>query len=1122
MRDGAIVEPARLRTAPIFTHLVNFCWSICKWCLFLTITGAVAAGGYLYLRLDDEIRRQVERRLADFYHEFNVHVGSARFDPDRGIAITRLTISPKLADGGSQPVLEIDEMYLAGKLRIDQLVTDQLNIEEITIRGSKLRMVKQIDGKWNASGLLPVPHFGKTSPRVKIEDASATIQDASKPAAKPWAINDVNLLLTPTPPGSGQTDSKRFAIQGTTMSLPARDVQLRGEIAADEGAYDLTLTTSGLEVSPEFLASLPGVSSEQLHGVEFSGRSDLAVRVRKMGTGTPLGWSASMRVDRGRIAYAALPDALTDVAIVGHADPNHLVVERLTGKCGSATVGVAFERTGWTSNAPLGLSARVLGYTVDERFRAGLPDSYGQIWDRFRPKGLVDAELKLSFDGEKWMPVFTANCHGISLTDAKKFNYPLEQTNGKVEYRGAEKGSPDHLRLDLTGVGGGRPIIVDVDLTHVARGEPEGVTTGTEVATRGSSANVGEYSAGYRGGYVKHGPDDHHPVGHIRVAGTDVPIHDQLLAAIPDKGEEVVRSLQPEGLVDFEFYLEWKDLATREPVIRQDVRLKDCRIKFDRFAFPLQHVHGLVTATDWHWKLENIEGRGVNDSTVVRCQGTATPVPNGCDVELIVDAWDVPLDDTLKLALPPPARQAWDELRPQGRIDFSARAKKPADQHDAIVEVVLKPREKTVSLEPRAFPYRLEQLDGSAVYRHGRVDCQKIFAVHDRTMYSAESAVWQAAPDGSWQFALANVTADRLGLNRDLLSALPPGLQTALERLQPTGTFALHNSSLSIAKSPQVPGFNAAWDVNLEFQQAAIQGALPLRGITGGVRLVGRGNERMAATAGELAVDSLVCKDMQLTNIRGPMWIDPTQLLLGEPACKQQNQAARRMTADAYGGSLKSNVEVLRGDAPSYRVDSQLDGVSLARFANERLGGPSDVSGTVSGTLLLSNTGQTAQTLQGAGNLHITDARIYQLPPLVSMLKLLSNRPPDATAFNRCDMKFAIQGEHIHFDQLDLIGDAVSLYGKGETQFNHKLDLTFFTLLGPADVPIPFWKTIAGHVSQQGLQIKVVGTFEDPHTEKKALPAVNDMLEHIHSELQEGAASISPGTASRGARKTSR
>ncbi len=1075
-------------------------------------------GGYLYVRIDDEIRRQVERRLADFYHDFNVHVGSARFDNDRGIAIAHL----KLGDGTSQPVLEIDEMYLAGKLRLDQLVTDQLQIEEITIRGAKLRMVKQIDSKWNASALLPVPHFGKTSPRVKIEDASATIQDAASPTTKPWAINDVNLLLTPMQAVAGETESKRFQLQGTTMSLPARDIQLKGEINADEGAYDLTLTASGLEVSPEFLTSLPGVSAQHLQGVEFSGRSDLAVRVQKLAAGAPLGWSASMRVDRGRIAYPALPDVLTDVVIIGHADPTHLVVERLTGKCGSANIGVAFERNGWTSNAPLGLSARVVGYTVDERFRAGLPDSYGQIWDRFRPKGLVDAELKLSFDGEKWAPIFTANCRGISLTDAKKFPYPLEQTTGRVEYRGADKGSPDRLRLDLTGVGGGRPVTIDVDLTHIAHEEPEGVTTGTGVASNGGLTSGAEHSSGYRGRYVKRNSDDHHPVGHIRVAGTDVPIHEQLLAAIPDKGEELTRSLQPEGYVDFKFYLEWKDLSHHEPVVRQDVLLKDCRIKFDRFPYPLQHVHGLVTATDWHWKFENIEGRGINDSTIVRCRGEAKPVPGGCDVDLQVDAWDVPLDDALKLSLPPQGRQAWDELRPQGRIDFSARAKKPADQHEAIVEVALRPREKTVSLEPRAFPYRLEQVDAAVTYRAGRVDCQKIFAVHDRTMYSAESAVWQAAPDGSWQFGLTNVTADRLALGRDLLAALPPKLQSAIERLQPTGTFALHNSSWSIAKSPQTPGFAAAWDVNLEFQQATIQGALPLRGLSGGVRLVGRGNDQSAATAGELAIDSVICKDMQLTNIRGPMWSDSSQLLFGEPACKQQNQAPRRMTSDAYGGSLKTNVEVLRGDTPSYKIDCQLGGLSLARFANERLSGPTDVSGTVSGTLVLSNTGQTAQTLQGKGDLHVVEGHIYQLPPLVSMLKLLSNRPPDTTAFNRCDMKFAIQGEHIHFDQLDLLGDAVSLYGKGETQFNHKLDLTFFTLIGPTDVPIPFWKTIAGHVSQQGLQLKVVGTFENPQTEKKALPAVNDMLEHIHSELQEGAANISPNTASRGTRKATR
>ena len=114
-------------------------------------------GGYLYVRIDDEIRRQVERRLADFYHDFDVRVGSARFDSDRGIAISNLTITQKAPDGSSQPVLGIEEMYLAGKLRIDQLVTDQLQIEEIAVRGAKLRLVKQTDGLWNARSLLPLP-----------------------------------------------------------------------------------------------------------------------------------------------------------------------------------------------------------------------------------------------------------------------------------------------------------------------------------------------------------------------------------------------------------------------------------------------------------------------------------------------------------------------------------------------------------------------------------------------------------------------------------------------------------------------------------------------------------------------------------------------------------------------------------------------------------------------------------------------------------------------------------------------------------------------------------------------------------------------------------------------------
>src|SRR5690349_10698162 len=124
-----------VRTRSIFTHLVNFCWSLLKWTLLVTVLGALAVGGYLYYQLDDEIRRQVEVRFANHYRNSDVHVGSARFDPERGIAIDDLSLTPKTADGNSaEPVVTISELYLAGNLRIDQLLTNKMQIADVVVR----------------------------------------------------------------------------------------------------------------------------------------------------------------------------------------------------------------------------------------------------------------------------------------------------------------------------------------------------------------------------------------------------------------------------------------------------------------------------------------------------------------------------------------------------------------------------------------------------------------------------------------------------------------------------------------------------------------------------------------------------------------------------------------------------------------------------------------------------------------------------------------------------------------------------------------------------------------------------------------------------------------------------
>src|SRR5690349_24665892 len=101
-------------------------------------------------------------------------------------------------------------------------------------------------------------------------------------------------------------------------------------------------------------------------------------------------------------------------------------------------------------------------------------------------------------------------------------------------------------------------------------------------------------------------------------------------------------------------------------------------------------------------------------------------------------------------------------------------------------------------------PYRLNEIQVVAVYKHRQVELQRIIARHNRSVYSVDSGAWLVGADGGWQCNLNNVNVDRFSADRDLMVALPPGVQTVLEKLQPSGTIGVYKSNLSFAKPPQL------------------------------------------------------------------------------------------------------------------------------------------------------------------------------------------------------------------------------------------------------------------------------------------------------------------------------
>jgi hypothetical protein len=152
----------------------------------------------------------------------------------------------------------------------------------------------------------------------------------------------------------------------------------------------------------------------------------------------------------------------------------------------------------------------------------------------------------------------------------------------------------------------------------------------------------------------------------------------------------------------------------------------------------------------------------------------------------------------------------------------------------------------------------------------------------------------------------------------------------------------------------------------------------------------------------------------------------------------------------------------------------------------------------------LSGVGHGPHTWRGDGLVRLREADIYQLPVMVSLLKVLRLQPPDATAFTTSNIDFRILGEHLYFDRIDFTGDAISLWGSGEMSLERQLALKLFVQVGRNDSPIPVVGNLVSQVFREAgrnlLLIHVTGPLENPDLRPETFPGLNEMFEQMFPE----------------------
>ncbi len=1051
--------------------------------------------------MDDEIRRHVESMLAERYPQFEVSVGGARVLKDKGIAIYDVSLALPGGGRNDDPLLSIDELVLICDVEWAKLVQGAPNIHRVEVKSPQLAVRRTAGGRWNVESLLPSQPCGQALPQIVIRGGTVSVDDGSA-ETPPLSLTNVDATVTPVEQASAPGEWPSVRVEGQASGPMLKRVELTATLDGKQRLFNASGSIRQMQLADALAAWVTPMLPPAARATRVSGTLDGSGTVAWKFDGRSLPqFSSTLALSSGRIEDPRLLPPVTELAGKIVVDSQRLQLENIHGKWGVAAVALSLNRSGWSAAAPMAVSARAANVPLDDELyqelqRAAHPqnalgihlaDDLRKEWDHFSPTGVVDATVQATFVNSKWHP--KATLAGRQLTfESDKFAYRLTDGNGTIRYACAENGRPPQVDIDLTGVGGGERLRI---VGQVFDPKPEAA-------------------------------------GWAQITGEGLELDEKLIAAVDGAIAEasehgqatpIIASLHPAGKFNLAYWRIDRRQPGAEPETKLRLDLTDVRINYEQFPYPLREIRGVIEAHGHEWTFSNFVSGGYR---TIYGEGSLKPTAEGRELWLRFTGQNVPLDDSLFYSLQTqgatgqsPAQKVWQMLQPRGAVNLVAQVQHRIGVGKPRIGVVIQPTANS-SVKPVFFPYLLDDVSGTFSYSDEQVVLQDVKAHHDSTAMGANGS-GRFSPDGGWEFKLSGLWADRISTKSDLLNALPERLRSRIEQLRPSGGFGLHNGELVFRQTPVMP-LKTTWDMQLECHQADINCGVELHNIHGSVRLIGEDDSQRTRCSGELALETATYQDVQVTNVKGPLWIDESECRLGKWATERTGEPMRAISGSMYGGTLSGNGLVQLGASPKYQVEANLVGADLSRMMIERVGGGKAYSGKVDGSIVAHGDGPSIARFVGQGNVHVREANIYELPLLIGLLKTVRTGDPSQTAFNESNVAFRIQGPHITLDQIDFLGDVVDLYGYGVMEFNQDIKMIFRSEVFLRDYRIPFVKNLVGQASQNIMQMYVDGKLTNPHVTTEALPGFKQLLQQIKSDLENPAGSMAARQNLRGAR----
>jgi len=927
------------------------------------------------------------------------------------------------------------------------------HIERVAVRGARLRLERFADGSWNVQRLLKASKNTLPGSVLLVgKNLEVHYCDASRPSVAPQVWYDVQLMVQHH---RAAGDRVRTLIRASGKSAETGPLEARMEWSGTDGIVQVS--ANQVHLTPQFWTLLPEPWRSRCAAL-IPLRGEASITARLHGQHPHWHYEIEGVLSDGWYSDPGVPYALTAISAQFQINDQGCQVQRVMARAGLAEFQGSFQRRGWQEGAPYELELAARRLPLDTRLPRLLTSTFQSLWNKYSPSGLADVDFEVHWDGQQLQRRATAHLKELAFT-YDKFPYRVNRATGTLTWQ------EDRLTVKLAAPIGGRTATIDGQW-QFASGQPVGWL---EIQTDGP-----------------------------------VPLDEALLAALPEKTQAFLRSLNPTGLLEASVHVE-RQLDQSAFQRRMEIHIHNGTLQYDRFPYPLQRVCGTVYVEGDRVWFTRLTGR--NDSGFVVAQGEWNPQSHPA-LQLRLQCMDIALQESLKLALPRAVQEIWNELQPQGtidRLDVSVAYVPQTRRLDVEVSGEKWDPERNVegravSLRPTRWPLRWDNVTGSFTYRDGVVRFQDISAEHGSARVRELTGLWAIDPVGGWQFRIDKLDWERLNVDESFVATLPGGLRDLLSSLHLRGM--AHGSGQVLWQGHRGTGTHRLnWRALVDLEDGQVAVGSPIEHIRGGGEFWGELEGNRVTLDGQLRVDAAVFRGMPLSRLRGPVRWDGKRLYLGNREAREGEPVVQPLSARLFGGDLQLQLAVEPSEPPQFHLIASLADADLAELAAHVGVRGEPISGRLFGELTLSGSCGLVETWRGGGQIQVTRANLYQLPLMVAMLKLLNVRPPDATAFTNGDMQFRWEGDRLFLSRVALQGDAISLVGKGTVSLERQLDVTFYALVGREEAQWPIFRPLMQQAARNMLLIDVKGPLDEPTVTPRPFPELNAALQQWLAEL---------------------